>query len=143
MIQTPTNSILLPRSHSASLTPQAWQIFLLKAEKVQPAPASPVSHHWNWGCLVVSVLYFCFKSQMDFWSESPKHPHLLHFSLSAKKKVKKVDPFQTKFHQKIDSQKATNTSQLVKSCSCQKHPVFGTSTEIRKGQLAQTTQMKA
>lgn len=54
-----------------------------------------------------------------------------------------VHHFQAKFHQKIDSQKATSTSQLVKSCSCEKHPVFGTSTEVRKGQLTQTTQMMA
>lgn len=38
-------------------------------------------------------------------------------------------------------QKATNTSQLVKSCSCQEHPVSGTSTKVRKGQLGQAAQM--
>lgn len=55
--QTPTNTSLLPRSHNATLILHAWQLFLLKTDKVQPAPALSVSHHWNWGCLVVSVLY--------------------------------------------------------------------------------------
>lgn len=66
---------------SQCLTDSACMTALPTQDKVWPAPASPVSHHWNWGCLVVSILYIYLRLQMAFWSESPNHPHLLCFSL--------------------------------------------------------------
>lgn len=80
------------------------------AGKIQPVPPLLCLTAETEGTHIVSTLSIYFRSELHFWRESPRYLS----SLGAHK----VDPFQMKLHQKMLSQKTTNTAQLLTSCGC-------------------------
>lgn len=156
MTQTSATTHVLPRSHSASLTPHARQLFSLKDFPGKyEAPCQPGEGRESTACTSLSCAsllklkgyrlclgcQFILDHKCTFEANLPNI--LTYCALVYSLGAHKVDPFQTKLDQKMRSQKATNTSQLLTSCSCQQHPSSGEDTEVRKGQLDQTAQIMA
>lgn len=107
MTQTPTHTPLLHRSQMSH-----W---LRMHDSFSHPRQRKHSLHQPPLCLTtetegVSMLYIYFRSHMDFWNESPKHSHLLCFSLVV---VQKSGSFSDKTAPEDALPEGTNTSQLV------------------------------
>lgn len=140
MMQTSATTHLLPRSHSA-LLPHVWQLFsLMDFPGNDEAPCQPGEGRECTACTSLSCasllkprvyrlyLDWQFLSARKYTFEAHLPNILTYCALVYSLGAHKVDPFQMKLHQKTCSQKATNTSQLLTSCSCWQHPSSGEDT---------------